>query len=324
MRNYRSFYRAIVFADCVVAMILAVWPSRAIAADVDDVSGLIVVAEAVRVQIPIDASERVADYGCRNSTLLNTTENNKRREIEDKTIGKQKFILGNSKEYFLSLLEARIDGSRLGLRFISKGLFEEYVAPVNLVVKKDVYGAEPVSTLLATAILAGIPLLLEPKEVAKSTFGCTDRESIDKYLDVENRRATGKRYWIDTARKAQLKIIGFSDIKSVFVDIDQTGAANVDLSQFILQDYVFGSDSLVVSCVDCAVTGKKIEGKRFESLVSVTVKDAGLLETHQRLKQEKQRRDEAQAELERIERQRIERQRDARRLESEFQRRRRQ
>jgi len=324
MRNYRLFYRAIVLAGCLVAMVLGVRPFPASAAGGDDVSGLIVVPDAVRVQIPIDASERIADYGCRNSTLLTTTEDNKRTEIEDRKIGKQRFILGSAKEYFLSLLEARIDGSRLGLRFVSKGLFEEYIAPVNLVIKKDIYGAEPVSTLLATAILAGIPLLLEPKEVAKSTFGCTDRESIDKYLDVENRRVTGKRHWIDTPRKVELKIIGFSDTKSIFVDIDQTGAADFDLSQYILQDYVFGSDSLIVSCVDCAVTGKKIEGKRFESLVSVTVNDAGLFDTHRQLKQERVRRDEAQAELERIERQRIERQREARRLESELQRRRRQ
>jgi hypothetical protein len=177
-------------AAAFAALVLALAPDAVAAERTFGDRTLIVAPSTGRVELPIGADERIYDYGCRDNAgedSATVTEENKRVEFEDRPAGTLPFVLEDPEESHLALKQMQVEGPMLMVWFDSRGYFPEYTAPAMLTVRKEMYGATPVSTLLATAILAGLPLLLTPGEVAKGTFGCTDRESTGKYLDVSQR-----------------------------------------------------------------------------------------------------------------------------------------
>lgn len=295
---------------------------------------LIVASSDGRVELPIGADERIYDYGCRDNAGENSsvvTEENKRVEFEDRPAGTLPFVPAEPEELHLALRQMQVEGPMLMVWFDSKGYFPEYTAPAMLTVRKEMYGAAPVSTLLATAILAGLPLLLTPGEVAKGTFGCTDRESTGKYLDVSQRRKTRKGHWATHGREATLTITGFQTPRTLKVGIDaDTGLAQVDLTRLIRTSPLDGATALQVTCDDCTVqTAKQAKefGKAPTALSAAIdfrpVRDEFLRQ--ERLQAEREARDRAeaqaraQAEAERLRLERLQAERIAeeRRLEAE-------
>lgn len=295
---------------------------------------LLVAPSTGRVELPIGADERIYDYGCRDKADENSwtvTEENKRVEYEDQAAGTLPFVLEEPEEFHLVLRQMQLEGPMLMVWFDSRGYFPEYTAPATLTVRKEMYGAAPVSTLLTTAILAGLPLLLMPGEVAKGTFGCTDRESTGKYLDVSQRRKTRKGHWAPHGRAATLTIAGFQTPRTLKVDIDaETGLAQVDLTRLIRTSPLDGAIALQVTCDDCTVQTAK-QAKEFgkaPALLTATVdfrpvrdefvrQDRLQAEREARDRAEAQARAEAEAERLRLERLQAERVAEERRLEAE-------
>jgi len=295
---------------------------------------LIVAPSTGRVELPIGADERIYDYGCRDNAGENSsviTEANKRVDFEDRPVGTLPFVLEEPEEFHFVLRQMQVEGPMLMVWFDSRGYFPEYTAPAMLTVRKEIYGAEPVSTLLATAILAGLPLLFTPGEVAKGTFGCTDRESTGKYLDVSQRRKSRKGYWASHGREATITVDGFQTPRTLKVGIDaDTGLAQVDLTRLIRTSPLESATALKVTCDDCTVQTTK-QAKEFgkaptalaASIDFRPVRDEFLRQD--RLKAEREARDRAeaqaraQAEAERLRLERLQAERIAeeRRLEAE-------
>lgn len=221
----------------------------------------IVVSGAARVELPIGDEERVHDYGCKESSYLTTTDENKRVVHEDKRIGELPFVLDTPESTYHALRSMQVEGTRLMLAFTSKGQFPEYTAPVLLTVRNEIYGAEPVTALLTNALLVGLPLLLDPKSAAEQTFGCTDRESTGKRLAVEHRRKTRKAYWADHGREATITLRGFQTPRTMSVPVDgETGIAEVDLGRLIDTSPLEGVTALEVVCDSCDVpTAKQVK-----------------------------------------------------------------
>lgn len=218
----------------------------------------LVVTPGVRVELPIGEQERVHDYGCKESSYLTTTDDNKRVEYEDRRIGELPFVFDTPESTYHALRSMQVEGTRLLLSFTSKGYFPEYTAPTLLTVRKEIYGAEPVSALLTNALLVGLPLLLDPKSAAEQTFGCTDRESTGKRLDVDQRRKTRKGYWADHGRQATITLRGFQTPRTLAVGIDgATGMAEIDLSRLIDTSPLDGVTPLEVACDSCDVPTPK-------------------------------------------------------------------
>jgi hypothetical protein len=223
----------------------------------DGVSRLVVSAGST-VELPIGEQERVHDYGCKESSYLTTTDENKRVEYEDKRVGELQFVFDEPESTFHALKTMQVEGTRLMLTFTSKGYFQEYTAPALLTVRKEVYGAEPVSALITNALLVGLPLLLDPKSAAEQTFGCTDRESTRKRLDVDSRRKGRKGYWADHGREATVTLRGFQTPRTLAVSIDGgTGSAEIDLSRLIDTSPLEGVTALEVACDSCNVPNPK-------------------------------------------------------------------
>ena len=295
---------------------------------------LLVAPSDGRVELPIGADERIYDYGCRdnageNSPIVN--EENKRVEFEHRPAGTLPFVLEEPEEFHLVLRQMQVEGPMLMVWFDSRGYFPEYTAPAVLTVRKEIYGAEPVSTLLVTALYAGLPLLLMPGEVAKGTFGCTDRESTGKYLDVSQRRKARKGHWAPHGREATLTIAGFQTPRTLKVDIDaDTGLAQVDLTRLVRTSPLEGPVALQVTCDDCTVQTAK-QAKEFgkaPALLAATVdfrpvrdellrQDRLQAEREARDRAEAQARAQAEAERLRLERLQAERVAEERRLEAE-------
>jgi hypothetical protein len=228
----------------------------------DGVSRLVVTAGS-RVELPIGEQERVHDYGCKESSYLTTTDDNKRVAYEDKRVGELPFVFDAPESTFHALKAMQVEGTRLLLTFTSKGYFPEYSAPALLTIRKEVYGAEPVSALLVNTLLVGLPLLLDPKSAAEQTFGCTDRESTGKRLDVDNRRKTRKGYWADHGREATITLRGFQTPRTLAVAIDgRTGLAEIDLSRLVDTSPLDGVTALEVACDSCDVPNPK-QAKQF-------------------------------------------------------------
>ena len=292
---------------------------------------LLVAPSTGRLDLPIGDDERINDYSCRESGSSFATEENKRVEFEDRPAGTVTFVLDEPEDFHLALKQMQVEGPMLMVWFDSRGWFPEYTAPAMLTVRKEIYGAEPVSTLLATAILAGLPLLLTPGEVAKGTFGCTDRESTGKYLDVAARRKGRKGHWASHPREATITIEGFQTPRTVKVEVDgDTGLAQVDLSRLIKTTPFDGPTALKLTCNDCTVQTAK-QAKEFGKaplLLAATVdfrpvrddfeRQARLqAEAEARARAEAQARAEAEAERLRLERLQAERIAEERRLEAE-------
>lgn len=295
---------------------------------------LIVAPSNGRAELPIGADERIYDYGCRDnagedSSIVN--EGNKTVEFEDRPAGTLPFVLEEPEEFHLALKQMQVEGAMLMVWFDSRGYFPEYTAPAMLTVRKEMYGAAPVSTLLATAILAGLPLLFTPGEVAKGTFGCTDRESTGKYLDVSQRRKTRKGHWAPHGREATLTIAGFQTPRTLKVAIDaDTGLAQVDLTRLIRTNPLDGATALRVTCDDCTVQTAK-QAKEFgkaPTALSATIDFRPARDemvSQERLQAEREARDraeaqaraQAEAERLRLERLQAERVAEERRLEAE-------
>lgn len=295
---------------------------------------LIVAPSSGRVELPIGADERIYDYGCRDNAGENSsivTAENKRVEFEDRPAGTLPFVLEQPEEFHLALKQMQVEGPMLMVLFDSRGYFPEYTAPAMLTVRKEMYGAAPVSTLLATAILAGLPLLFTPGEVAKGTFGCTDRESTGKYLDVSQRRKSRKGYWASHGREATITIGGFQTPRTLQVGIDaDTGLAQVDLTRLVRTSPLDGAIALRVTCDDCTVqTAKQAKefGKALTLLTATIdfrpVRDEFLrqerlqAEREAQVRAEAQARSQAEAERLRLERLQAERVAEERRLEAE-------
>ena len=322
-------------ASAFAAVLLAATPMAGAAERTFGDRTLIVASpSAGRVELPIGADERIYDYGCRDKADENSwtvTEENKRVEFEDRPAGTLPFVLEEPEEFHLTLRQMQVEGAMLMVWFDSRGYFPEYTAPAMLTVRKEMYGAAPVSTLLTTAILAGLPLLLTPGEVAKGTFGCTDRESTGKYLDVAQRRKTRKGYWAPHGREATLTIAGFQTPRTLKVAIDaDTGLAQVDLSRLIRTSPLEGATALQVTCDDCTVqTAKQAKefGKAPTALTAAIdfrpVRDEFArqerlqAEREDRERAEAQARAQAEAERLRLERLQAERLAEERRLEAE-------
>lgn len=221
----------------------------------------LVVSGAARVELPIGDEERVHDYGCKESSYLTTTDENKRIVHEDKRIGELPFVLDTPESTYHALRSMQVEGTRLMLSFTSKGQFQEYTAPVLLTIRNEIYGAEPVTALLTNALLVGLPLLLDPKSAAEQTFGCTDRESTGKRLAVENRRKGRKAYWADHDREATITLRGFQTPRTMSVTVDGgTGMAEVDLGRLIDTSPLEGVTALEVLCDSCDVpTAKQVK-----------------------------------------------------------------
>ena len=325
---------AIAFATVLLASFPATASAAAAAERTFGDRTLIVAPPTGRVELPIGADERIYDYGCRDNAGENSsivTEENKRVEFEDRPAGTLPFVLEEPEEFHLTLKQMQVEGPMLMVFFDSRGYFPEYTAPAMLTVRKEMYGAAPVSTLLATAILAGLPLLFTPGEVAKGTFGCTDRESTGKYLDVSQRRKSRKGYWASHGREATITIDGFQTPRTLKVAIDgDTGLAQVDLTRLVRTSPLEGATALQVTCDDCTVQTAK-QAKEFgkaPALLAATVdfrpvRDEFLRQ--ERLQAEREDRErvalqaraEAEAERLRLERLQAERIAEERRLEAE-------
>jgi hypothetical protein len=317
------------------ALLAAAWLATAAAAGAAERSfgdrRLLVAPSTGRFELPIGDDERIQDYACRESGSSMVTEENKRVEFEDKPAGTVAFVLEEPDEMHVTLRQMQVEGPMLMVWFDSRGWFPEYTAPALLTVRKEMYGAEPVSTLLATALLAGLPLLLTPGEVAKGTFGCTDRESTGKYVDVAARRKGRKGYWASHPREATITLEGFQTPRTLTVSVDgDTGLAQVDLTRLIKTTPFDGPTALKVTCSDCTVQTPK-QAKEFgaaPTLLAATVdfrpvrdefdRQARLqAEAESRARAEAQARAEGEAERLRLERLQAERLAEERRLEAE-------
>lgn len=221
-----------------------------------DGESLLMVSDPTALELPIDKSERVHDYGCKDGWALDEKDK-KLTEYEDKKIGEKLFVFNKPDLTYHALRDLQVDGDRLLVYFTAKGWFQQYSAPTLLRLKKDVYGAAPISTLLTTGLLLGLPLLT-PGEVAKGTFGCTDRESVSKHLDVKSSRKTRKGWWIDHSQEATVILDGFQGPLSLSVSIDgDTGIGTVDLGRFIDNAVLTGPTTIRVTCPSCDKPSKK-------------------------------------------------------------------
>lgn len=317
------------------AVVAAAWLAMTAAAGAAERSfgdrTLLVAPSTGRLELPIGDDERINDYSCRESGSSVVTEDNKRVEFEDRPAGTVTFVLDEPDDVHIALKEMQVEGPLLMVWFDSRGWFPEYTAPAMLTVRKEMYGAEPVSTLLATAILAGLPLLLAPGEVAKGTFGCTDRESTGKYADIAARRKGRKGHWAPHPREATITLEGFQTPRTLKVAVDgETGLAQVDLSRLIKTTPFDGPTALKVTCNDCTAQTPK-QAKEFGKaplLLAATVdfrpvrddleREARLqAEAEARARAEALARAEAEAERLRLERLQAERVAEERRLEAE-------
>ena len=260
----------------------------------DGVSRLVVTA-GEPVELPIGDEERVNDYSCKESSYLTTTDENKRVVYEDKRIGELPFVFAVPESTFLTLRSMEVEGARLMLSFNSKGYFPEHTAPVLLTVRKEIYGAEPVTALVANALLIGLPLLLDPKSAAEQTFGCTDRESTGKRLDVDNRRKMRKGYWADHGREATITLRGFQTARTLSVVIDgESGLAEIDLSRLIDTSPLDSVTALEVACDSCDVPTPK-QVKQFGAAPAVLAASVDFRPVRDERRRQEQLRVDAEA-----------------------------
>ena len=285
-----------VFASVLLSAIFFLQASMANATEYRQFDGatLLSVPDVARLEVEIPAGERISDYGCKQTSYLTTTAENQRIEYQDVSVRAVPVVSERPVSTFLVPQSAILSGTELHLKFTSKGLFQEYIVPAKLTVKRVVYGAEPVSAVLMNGILVGLPLLFDPKSAALQAFGCTDRESVGKHLDLSSKKRKRTR-WADYGRRVTLELRGFGVPRYVEADIaEATGIAVINLADTIETASLDSVTRLEIVCSPCSQPTKK-DLQLFGPVGGFRVIEADFRLTQENLREQTRLRLEAEA-----------------------------
>ncbi len=266
-----------------------------------------------KTALPLADSERLQESDC--AKTLGNKRTTQTKTVED-SAGSLRFVAAKPARSVAFIRSAGISGGRLELSFESQAEFIEYRAPTFIAVKETAYAAQPVAGVVTTTLLVGLPLLFTPKNVAYTTFGCTDRESTGKFLDLTKKKPTGKSHWLPYPQGVRVTVLGLGPPITFDTQIDEpAGKVFIELNDAIAKARLDGPSTLEVICDNCVLPDGK-EAKRFGYLggpVSATADfrslQADLLE-RERARQAEEARMAAEEEDRRI----AEAEREARRV----------
>lgn len=249
-----------------------------------------------------------------------------RETVKEDTGDKKEFYEDEPSKLFSGIKSASVDKDQLIINILNKGYYQEFQSPVINTVEKIKHEATPVSSFIATAILAGLPLLFFPKYVIQSAFGCTDERVVQKEIDISRKTKTDKFIWKDYTSTHKILVSGFDKEYEYEVVVNESpsseGQVSIDLGQEITNSDIKGVRKLGIKCVTCNILGTE-EQNKFEVKDKIVIIDADFRQVkaqqieierlrqqeEERIKQEKleQEKQERQERLEQEARERQER-----------------
>jgi hypothetical protein len=230
-------------------------------------------SEAENINVNLNSADK-RDY--REMTCANSAWGSKGAEIkyqteEEKSSDDFTFYTNNFVRHLEGIRHASVLHDKLQIVFYGRGQVAEFTAPIYRTVNKTIYEARPGSTLFATVLLLGLPLLFTPTDTAKRAFGCTDERVVKKYVNVSQKRETGNVSWLDTHKKQTLIIDGVGQSFSIDVTPPESGQILINLRPRVEQGVVDNIAKIQISCPTCVIdTGK--DSSQEESIASMAKK----------------------------------------------------
>jgi hypothetical protein len=194
---------------------------------------------------------------CQNSKSANYTYNDRVEKTEEKMLvwevpveskniavyGIQKLSLDKSPTARVPYLDVKILGKVKSI---------EYEARVDKHIQEKVIEARPISSILATGVLLGLPLIFAPGTVADMTLGCSEQLSSKSVPSQTDRTPTGKEQWVDyTPTTMGLRVV-IGDATPIEKDFKfSNGSATIPLADYVNLDKEKAQINIKVECVTC-------------------------------------------------------------------------
>lgn len=171
--------------------------------------------------------------------------------ITEETSEKKEFYELTPIKVFSGIESANFNNSKLTLTLLDKGLFEQYSTPVENVLQKTYYNAQPVRVLFGTVLSGGLIWLIAPTKASHLAFGCTEQFLISTKPNESLKVKTGKSEWRDVPKSHRLLVSGLNKD----YEYDVGGSKVIDLSSAILNTELTKNTTLKVTCLDCDLLG---------------------------------------------------------------------
>lgn len=208
--------------------------------------GPVVAAGARSAVLPFGPDEQRLERGC---------DNMREPKVEpyEEKFGRANYFFDAPDTTLRNIDGVKVDGRYLMLSVTSKATYAERSGETYRIGQKTSYEAKPVSTLIATTILVGLPLLFAPKQVFNGTVGCSYLTDTRKLLKLAaDDPKTGKTYSTDYPQTFELVVSGLGADATFTVRGDGSVPLRVDLSSLIARAELAEESALTVRCTNCA------------------------------------------------------------------------